>query len=119
MRQILLKDRGVLVARMPRPSLEPGAVLVRVHHSLISVGTEIAPLRSVWASLPGGTTGERIPSVTTVAQKYLRKAPRNPGKAGRKVLQYGGQATRHALDRLFLPRSTGAATSDQSRVASP
>ena len=41
-----MKSSSAIVARAPRPSVEPGSVLVRVHYSLISVGTEIAPLRS-------------------------------------------------------------------------
>ena len=45
MRQILLNSGGAVVARVPRPVVERGSVLVRVHYSLISVGTEIAPLR--------------------------------------------------------------------------
>ena len=46
MRQILLNSGGAVVARVPRPIVERGSVLVRVQYSLISVGTEIAPLRS-------------------------------------------------------------------------
>src|SRR5260370_292819 len=60
MRQVLLKDSGALVARMPCPAVEPGTVLVRVHYSLISVGTEIASLRPVWVAFAGATPGERI-----------------------------------------------------------
>ncbi len=47
MRQILMNSGGAVVARVPRPIVERGAVLVRVQYSLISVGTEIAPLRSI------------------------------------------------------------------------
>ena len=97
MRQILLRDSGAVVARMPRPTVEHGTVLVRVHNSLISVGTEIASLRSVWASLAGATTGERIHSFSTLMQKYLGKSLRNPGKAFRKVFQIGRQAAKSAL----------------------
>ena len=35
MRQILLNNAGAMIARMPRPLCERGAVLVRVRYSLI------------------------------------------------------------------------------------
>ena len=37
MRQILLNSGGAVVARVPRPIVEPGSVLVRVHYSLDSM----------------------------------------------------------------------------------
>ena len=43
MRQLLMNMSGVTVARMPRPVVQPGTVLIRVHYSLVSVGTEVAP----------------------------------------------------------------------------
>src|SRR5262245_12741040 len=42
MRQLLMNMSGVTVARMPRPTVRPGTVLIRVRYSLVSVGTEIA-----------------------------------------------------------------------------
>ena len=48
-----MNSGGAVVARVPRPIVERGSVLVRVHYSLISVGTEIAPLRSVAAARAG------------------------------------------------------------------
>ena len=36
---------GVVVARLPRPAIQRGMVLIRVRYSLVSVGTEVAPLR--------------------------------------------------------------------------
>ena len=56
MRQILMNSGGAVVARVPRPAVEPGSVLVRVHYSLISVGTEIAPLKAPLAATPDGAT---------------------------------------------------------------
>ena len=46
MRQILCNGTKVLLARMPRPSVQPGCVLIRIHYSLISAGTELASLRT-------------------------------------------------------------------------
>ncbi|HXG12355.1 MAG TPA: bi-domain-containing oxidoreductase [Gemmataceae bacterium] len=109
MRQILVKDTGALVARVPRPALEPGTVLVRVHYSLISVGTEVASLRPAWAALAGATPAERIVSCSSVARQYLSKALRDPGKALRKVVQLGCQVARSTVRRTFPPLPPRAA----------
>lgn len=45
MKQVLGKSDGVLVARMPVPSMGPREVLVRVRYSLISTGTETAAMK--------------------------------------------------------------------------
>jgi predicted dehydrogenase/threonine dehydrogenase-like Zn-dependent dehydrogenase len=81
MRQILLNSRGAVVARAPRPIVEPGSVLVRVHYSLISVGTEIAPLRSTTAAAPDSSKIERGIAYASLAQHYLRASLRDPRKA--------------------------------------
>ena len=72
MRQILLNSGGAVVARVPRPIVEPGSVLVRVHYSLISVGTEIAPLRSIASAAPDSTSIERGIEYAGLARHYLR-----------------------------------------------
>src|SRR6516225_3331234 len=81
MRQILLNSGGAIVARVPRPIVEPGSVLVRVHYSLISVGTELAPLRPN----PNGAA-EESPIIRSIeyaglARHYLRASVRDPRKA--------------------------------------
>src|SRR5580704_7848844 len=81
MRQILLNSGGAVVARVPRPVVEPGSVLVRVHYSLISVGTEIAPLRSMAGAAPGSTSIERGIEYASLARHYLRASLRDPRKA--------------------------------------
>jgi predicted dehydrogenase/threonine dehydrogenase-like Zn-dependent dehydrogenase len=82
MRQILLNAAGARVARMPRPAPEPGAVLVRVHYSLVSVGTEIAPLRSSFSDAATDRPPlERGAAYVTVASRYFRAALRDPRKA--------------------------------------
>ena len=45
MKQVLLTRAGVEVREVPAPQVEPGAVLVRVSHSCISVGTEMSGVR--------------------------------------------------------------------------
>ena len=81
MRQILLNSRGAVVARVPRPIVEPGSVLVRVQYSLISVGTEIAPLRPIAAAAPDSSSIERGMEYASLAQHYLRASIRDPRKA--------------------------------------
>ncbi len=87
MRQILLNSGGAIVARVPRPIVERGAVLVRVHYSLISVGTEIAPLRSSGSSAPDSSTIERSIEYAGRARHYLRASLRDPRKAVNRVAQ--------------------------------
>ena len=71
MRQLLMNMSGVIVARMPRPVVQPGTVLIRVQYSLVSVGTEVAPLRPSSASAPDTPAIERnldrSPAVQTPA----------------------------------------------------
>jgi len=81
MRQILMNSGGVVVARVPRPIVEPGSVLVRVQYSLISVGTEIAPLRSTATAAPDSSAIERGAEYAALARRYLRASLNDPRKA--------------------------------------
>jgi predicted dehydrogenase len=87
MRQILLNSGGAVVARVPRPIVERGSVLVRVHYSLISVGTEIAPLRSVGSAAPDISTIERSIEYASLARHYMRASIRDPRKAIDRVVE--------------------------------
>jgi predicted dehydrogenase/NADPH:quinone reductase-like Zn-dependent oxidoreductase len=103
MRQILLNSQGALVARMPRPAITKGEVLVRTHFSLISTGTELASLR------PSLATDETpTPSVPRLAATYLGKAILDPHKAARRLVGIA----RRTLEKA---RPTQAAT--KHRVA--
>jgi hypothetical protein len=97
MRQILMNMGGAVVARVPRPVVERGAVLVRVHYSLISVGTEIAPLRSLAQSAPDSTAVERGVVYAELARHYLRASLRDPRKAVERV----GQIARRQARRMM------------------
>src|SRR5262249_22760730 len=99
--QILLNSGGAVVARVPRPILERGAVLVRVHYSLISVGTEIAPLRTVAASAPDISAIERSLEYAGLARHYLRASIRDPRKAVGRV----AQIARRRLAAIRPPRA--------------
>jgi predicted dehydrogenase/threonine dehydrogenase-like Zn-dependent dehydrogenase len=87
MRQIVLNSSGAAVARVPRPIVERGSVLVRVQYSLISVGTEIAPLRRSSAGSLDSTTIERSIEYASLARHYFRASLRDPRKAMNRVAQ--------------------------------
>lgn len=84
MRQVLCNSNGALIARMPRPAVEPGCVLVKVHYSMVSVGTEIAPLRAS-VSASGATPVDRARAYASTGKTYLGLAIRNPRKAVRRL----------------------------------
>ena len=41
MKQVLVKSGSVVVEEVPAPALGPRSILVRVHYSCVSVGTEM------------------------------------------------------------------------------
>lgn len=85
MRQVLISNTSAIVARMPRPTAEPGSVLVRVRYSLVSTGTELAALRPLSAGTAGVSAAERVSDLSSKAQMYLGKAARDPRKAMRRL----------------------------------
>src|SRR6266446_4325082 len=99
MRQILLNMSGAVVARVPRPIVERGSVLVRVHYSLVSVGTEIAPLRTMKQAAPDSTAIERGVQRAELLRHYFRASLRDPGKAADRIAQIARREAR----RLFTP----------------
>jgi predicted dehydrogenase/threonine dehydrogenase-like Zn-dependent dehydrogenase len=83
---------GVVVARMPRPVVQPGTVLIRVRYSLISIGTEIAPLRPASVTRPPEVTAiehgvGRFIERAQLARRYFRASLRDPRKAARRLSQ--------------------------------
>jgi predicted dehydrogenase/threonine dehydrogenase-like Zn-dependent dehydrogenase len=78
---------GVTVARMPRPVVQPGTVLIRVHYSLISVGTEVAPLRPASVAAPDTPAIERGLDRARVLKHYFRASLKDPRKAARRLSQ--------------------------------
>lgn len=97
MRQLLGNSGGVVVARMPRPVAGPGGVLVRVHYSLVSVGTEIAAFRASMPSGKGGTATASAETLAAQARKYLGRAVRDPRKAIKRVAELTQGMTRALL----------------------
>ncbi len=103
MRQLLMNMSGVTVARMPRPVVQPGTVLIRVHYSLVSVGTEVAPLRPASVAAPDTPAIERGLDRARLLRHYFRASLRDPRKAARRlsqILEY----------RLSRARQTAAAS---------
>jgi predicted dehydrogenase len=87
MRQLLMNSGGVIVARMPRPSVAAGTVLIRVRYSLISIGTEVASLRPPSVSAPDATAIDRNLERARLARHYIRASLRDPAKAARRLSQ--------------------------------
>jgi predicted dehydrogenase len=86
MRQILMNSTGAVVARVPRPAVEAGSVLVRVHYSLISVGTELAPLKAgLTSAAEDATAAEKGAAYVNLAAHYLKASWRDPEKAARRL----------------------------------
>lgn len=91
MRQILLNQGGAIVSRMPAPTVEAGAVLVRTNYSLISAGTEVASLLPQPLVDPNASPFEKVQTYGALASTYLGKAVRDPKRAMQRV---GSIATR-------------------------
>jgi len=92
-----MNSGGVMVARVPRPVVDRGAVLVRVQYSLISVGTEIAPLRSSAQQAPDSSAVERGVEYAALARHYLKASLRDPKKAMDRVTRIARQQVKRVL----------------------
>lgn len=104
MRQILLSGSGAILARVPRPNVIAGAVLVRVHYSLVSTGTELAPLRAAIAGADGSAPEGSLASLARRAPYYFGKAIENPGLAWRRVKDISRRQSVMLKHRLVPPR---------------
>ncbi len=86
MRQILMNSSGAVVARVPRPAVEAGSVLVRVQYSLVSVGTELAPLKApLVATAESASAVEKGAAYASLAKHYFKASLRDPEKAARRI----------------------------------
>ena len=104
MRQILLNTGGAVIARVPRAVVSHGSVLVRVHYSAISVGTEIAPLRSAVISSPDSTAVGRGLAYAARVRHLARASARDPRKAMNRIMRIA----RGQLRRLPIPAAVGS-----------
>lgn len=96
MRQVLLNSFGAVVARMPAPRCGAGEILVRTRFSLISAGTELAPLK---ARQDDGASG--VLGAAHKAAGLAVRAARHPGIAVRRIRQIVEKA-----GRSLIPDST-------------
>lgn len=112
MRQVLCNSNGALVARMPAPTIEKGHVLVRVHYSLISVGTEVASLRPVEPQYQDSSSVAKIKSSSKLAYRYLGRAITNPRKAARRVSSIAGNLLNASLPKKHVPIETIKSTQE-------
>jgi predicted dehydrogenase/threonine dehydrogenase-like Zn-dependent dehydrogenase len=115
MRQLLMNMGGVVVARMPRPTVQRGTVLIRVRYSLISVGTEVAPLRPASVSAPDVSSIERGLERARLAKHYFRASLRDPRKAARRISQLAERRLSHRL-QTSAPDGAAAAAPVASDV---
>lgn len=84
MRQILLNNKNALLARMPRPAVSNGCIVVKVRYSMISPGTELAGLRQ--NKIPTAVTPlQKAKAGSSLAVHYLAKAIQHPKRALRRV----------------------------------
>lgn len=100
MRQIMFSGMQAIVARVPRPVVAPGHILVRVRYSLVSTGTETASLRPLSAGSAGTTTAERVSDLSSRAQVYLSRAVRDPRKAAVKLKEIVAAALRQRMPEI-------------------
>jgi predicted dehydrogenase len=111
---------GVVVARMPRPVVQRGTVLIRVRYSLVSIGTEIAPLRPASVTRPPEVTAiehgvGRFIERARLARRYFRASLHDPRKAARRL----SQVVERRLTRLRpAPAAAGPAESAAPAPAS-
>jgi predicted dehydrogenase len=115
-----MNSGGVVVARVPRPIVDRGTVLVRVQYSLISVGTEIAPLRPSAGSLPDSSAVERGVEYAALARHYLKASLRDPRKAMERVKSIAKQQVKRVLPVRSAPVMPAVSVGDLTwTTASP
>jgi predicted dehydrogenase/threonine dehydrogenase-like Zn-dependent dehydrogenase len=90
-KQVLIKAGSVLVAEVPAPLVSPRNILVEVAHSCISVGTEMAGLR-------------------TSAMPLYRRALKQPENVKRVLEMMRDQGVKRTLDRVSGKLAAGSAT---------
>ena len=105
MQQVLLNNNGALLARAPTPAVGAHCVLVKTHYSMISVGTELAPLKAIIAEQQAAAQApvtEKAIGRSKLAAYYLTKAARRPDLALRKVKRLAMQRFHAAQEPLVI-----------------
>lgn len=91
MRQVLIRGSSVVVEEVPAPQVSPKSILVRVAHSCISTGTEMAGLQM--SGLP-----------------LYRRALKQPGKAKRLLQSTREEGIYHTFQRVRGQLAAGLPT---------
>lgn len=91
MKQVLIRAGAAVVEEVPAPKVSDGSILVQVHHSCISVGTEMASVRS--SGLP-----------------LYRRALQQPENVKRVLDMVRDQGVRRTMDRVSGKLAAGSPT---------
>lgn len=111
MEQVLCNSNGAIIARMPRPTVEDNSVLIQVHYSMISVGTEVAPLKaSLEAAEQPKLSVEKAKEYSQLAGLYLGAALKDPRKAIQRVRQIGDSLIHKVYPRPIISTATAYKT---------
>lgn len=94
--------------------------MVRVHYSLVSIGTELAPLRASAAACEDGGVAGNARMLVRKAPYYAIRAIQNPGLAWRRTKQLSSRRVAFVKQRLFpAPPLQGAASTAEPNSAPP
>lgn len=97
---------------MPRPTVQPGQVLVRVRYSAVSVGTEIAGLKGARPAAADAAPLEQAKSYSALLGRYFVKAVHDPRKAARRL----SNIARTQLSRAMPPNPQPAAPAERVQL---
>lgn len=86
MKQVLVKQGGVVVEDIPAPQVQKGSILVRVQYSCISVGTEMSGVKASSAPLWKRAL-QKPDDVKKVLDRVRSNGLRDTGKLVRRKLQ--------------------------------
>ena len=112
MKQVLVRGGGVVVDEVPAPELGPREILVRVHYSCVSVGTELSSVQ-----LSGMPLYRRALKQPQHAKRALEVA-REQGVV-RTYKRISGQLAGGTADRLLGRRGRGSARRRTSTASPP
>lgn len=107
MKQLLMANDRAFVTRVPRVAVEAGSVLVEVHYSLVSTGTELAPLKAQrnQAAESQGAGGDLSKAV-----EYLGKAISDPVRAAQRLREIAAGRLRKLARASKQPATLASST---------
>ncbi len=102
MKQLIMSSDKAMVTRVPRVHVEAGSVLVEVHYSLVSTGTELASLKEHYRSADQNTL-EKAEELSSRAVHYLGKAINDPAKAAKRLRDIAATRLRKLSEMASKP----------------